>query len=987
MQAGWSAQSAIERAVRLGKAYALREYVSAPEALAPWFRTIAGNDSEPAVVREQARRYSALMDGHAGRVAEVPAVSGGLLAQAQAAVAEEPKSAAKLEALGLVERECGLAAAQQHLEAAARLAPTAERWMEVARGCDESSCTFAALSAALRAEPASAAARMALAEYYAGRKQMEKSRALLREAVESAPDDFVVRKRLADSYASAGLKSAALAEYRKLERESPAPLWLRRELAAGYEQSGFPDRAVALAQSELAQNFDDAAARDILVRIYRKRGDGAHLRACYQDMLRLNAHDTQAMSQLAELEAGEGHSTAAESMLRQALSIAPQDEAPRRQLASLLAAEGDGQQARAQWAQILAADPNQEDVRRRLAWERGETDSDAPYLVGAAQLARQARGTPADGSSSATALADVRIEHVQASGLSSLHIQQVFHIESEQGAREYSTRSVQYAAGMQRLQVLAARLFKRDGRVIDGEESPGAAEEESSAAVYYDARSRTLRFPGVEKGDVVELEYRLTPQSNDNPYGKYFGDLVVFRATIPERLQRYVLIAPVSERFNVLQARMPEAEVREERGRRVYRWELRDIAALPSEPRGPAVTEIAPYVHVSSFDNWQEVGRWYARLIAPQFALDGALRQALPRILAGKTGELEKIRAIHQFVLRNTHYVALEFGIYGYKPYPVSQVYARRFGDCKDKASLMIALLRAAGIDADIALVRTRRLGDIGEQAASIAIFNHAIVYVPKYKLWLDGTAEYAGSRELPLEDQGAMALTVARDGGAQLRRIPVTLPMENYTHRQVQARILPNGGIEFTGSAYTRGEDAPGLRREYEIAERQRDSLRSRLAAVLPSVRVDTVQVYGANDLERDVTVKFSGDLDSFAGRQTLSLPASWMPRTYVQTLAPLASRAEDLLLPAPWTTEEELHFALPAGARLESVPQDTTLNTPFGTALLRYQRQGNELVVTTSVQFRKLRITPAEYAAFRGFCAQVESAFRAEIKVELKG
>ncbi len=63
--------------------------------------------------------------------------------------------------------------------------------------------------------------------------------------------------------------------------------------------------------------------------------------------------------------------------------------------------------------------------------------------------------------------------------------------------------------------------------------------------------------------------------------------------------------------------------------------------------------------------------------------------------------------------MRSTHYVALEFGIYSYKPYPVTQIYARRFGDCKDKASLMIALLRAAGIEAEIALVRTRSLGDV----------------------------------------------------------------------------------------------------------------------------------------------------------------------------------------------------------------------------------------------------------------------------------
>src|SRR5205807_6679737 len=176
---------------------------------------------------------------------------------------------------------------------------------------------------------------------------------------------------------------------------------------------------------------------------------------------------------------------------------------------------------------------------------------------------------------------------------------------------------------------------------------------------------------------------------------------------------------------------------------------------------------------------------WYAKLIGPQFALDQTLQQELQRLVKGKRSDQEKITAIQEFVLRNTHYVALEFGIYSYKPYPVTQIYARRFGDCKDKASLMIALLRAAGIEAEIALVRTRSLGDVAPEPASIAVFNHAIVYVPKYELWLDGTAEYAGP-ELPLEDQGALSLTVSLSGAAQIRHIPMSRAADNYTRHVI---------------------------------------------------------------------------------------------------------------------------------------------------------------------------------------------------------
>jgi transglutaminase-like putative cysteine protease/tetratricopeptide (TPR) repeat protein len=923
---------------------------------------------------------------HAAAAVEPPAAIANLLTEAEQAVATAPHSAEALETLGLLECARGRGGELDHLERAARLASTPVRWLEVANACDDTACTFSALNATAAAGPSDARVQGALARYYFGRGQMEKARTLLRRAITATPDDFVLREQLADLYVSAGLNSVALAEYRKLETEFPAPLWLRRELAARYEDLGLLDRALALRRSVLAAEFDSARDRTALVRIYERRGDSAALRACYADEARLDPSDPRPLAALAQLDAGAGNYAQAVAGMRSALVLAPGDARLHQQLADVLDFAGRKFEAHAELTLAADADPALDDTRRLTLHSGGAAGADAAYLVNTAELSEQAHREPPRDPASAIELADVRIERVRQNGLSSVHVQQVTYLASEQGARDYATRAIPYAGGSQRLEVIAARAYKPDGRVVEAEDAGDAGVADAGFSTYYDSRSRQVRFPNLEKGDVVELEYRLTPETVSNPYGDYFGELVTFGSSLPRRLQRYVLVTPAARKFYVWQERMPhDAQVSVAGGERVWEWEARNLAPVVSEPRGPTFTELAPYVHVSTLGSWQEVGRWYARLIAPQFTLDSALREALRALLEGKTTDQEKIAAIHQFVLRNTHYVALEFGEFNYKPYPVSQVYARRFGDCKDKASLMIALLRAAGIDADIALVRMRHMGDVAQQATSIAIFDHAVVYVPKYDLWLDGTAEYAGPRELPLEDQGAMALTVAQNGDAQLRRIPVTLPMENYTHREVMAQVESDGRIEFTGSAYTRGEDAPGLRRDFEVRERQRDSFRNRLAEVLPSLRLDQVQVDGANDVDRDVVVNFRGALDTYAGRRTILLAPSWMHRSYVQTLAALPARTQDLLLPAPWTTEEELHFTLPAGARVDSPPADQVIQSAFGTAVLRYRRKGNELVITTSVQFRQLRITPAEYGAFRGFCTQIENSFRNEIKVVL--
>ncbi len=610
------------------------------------------------------------------------------------------------------------------------------------------------------------------------------------------------------------------------------------------------------------------------------------------------------------------------------------------------------------------------------------------YLENAAALAKQFHKNPPTDDANTILLADINVERVGANSLSTMQVQQVYYLNSDRAVRDFASRSIQYSSENQQLTVLAAKVYKADGRTSDAEDGGENRIADVDISMYYDTRARVLRFPHLKKGDVVELSYRLSPTKDANPYGDYFGSLMVFQSGLPERLRRYVLISPASGNLNIVEQKMQaKARISASDDTITRVWEARDVSPLPMEPRGPSLTETAPYVNVSSFGSWNEFGRWYANLISPQFALNQPLRDELQRTISGKSAELDRIRAIHEFVLKNTRYLAMEFGVFSYKPYPVSETFARRFGDCKDKASLMIALLRATGVDAEIALVRTRKLGDVSDQAISLSVFNHAVVYVPKYNLWLDGTAEYAGFRELPLDDQGAMALTVSLDGDAQMRRIPITLPMENFTHRVVRARLQTDGKIEFSGSAYTRGEDAPGLRKDFESLDRQRDSVRNSLAEVYPSVHVEDVSVDGATDLERDINVEFKGSLTSFAGRKTFSLVPSWMKHSYVQRLATLQSRTQDLTLPAPWTTQEELHFVLPDGASFESIPQNVQIDTPFGFANIKFHRQDRELSIVTSVQFRKIRISSEEYEAFRNFCQDVEQAFRSEIKVRLAG
>jgi transglutaminase-like putative cysteine protease len=544
----------------------------------------------------------------------------------------------------------------------------------------------------------------------------------------------------------------------------------------------------------------------------------------------------------------------------------------------------------------------------------------------------------------------------------------------------YRTKSIQYTPQTQQLRVLRAVLHHADGRITKGEDLGASSSDDASS---YDDIEK-YHFRDLRAGDVIEMEYTTSPVENENPYGQYFAEIVAFGGSLPCDLQRFVLRAPTDIRLSSAEHFVEQPEIRRQRDEDVYVWEKKDIAALVREDRSPSWSEQGAYVHVSNFANWQELGKWYADLIRPQFELNAELQQVVAEIVDRHPNRLDRVEAIDDLVLKRTRYEALEVGVYRFKPYPVTQTFVRGFGDCKDKSALMVALLRASGIDAEIALLRTRGLGEILPEPASASMFDHAVVYVPEFDLWLDGTAEFARLRELPVEDQGVMALTIAADGTPALRRTPRSTANDNYSRRTINVRLEANGTMHFSGATYVRGEDAPELRRELEPVDSKLGYVRDRLAQVLPAVEVRHVEL---PETAEAVSLNFDGDFTAFRGRRAASIPSSWMKRNYVETLTPTGERRQELQLDAPWTTEEEIHIQLPAGARVATLPKDEEIQTAFGDAKITYRSEADEIVVLSTVQFKQTSILVSEYSEFRDFTTSLEKAFSRKVGVSLLG
>ena len=210
---------------------------------------------------------------------------------------------------------------------------------------------------------------------------------------------------------------------------------------------------------------------------------------------------------------------------------------------------------------------------------------------------------------------------------------------------------------------------------------------------------------------------RTSPQRN--AFADYFGEVVYMQSTEPIARTEYVLITPKSRHVLLQQAERRRASRRRSRRRATRRSTTsspRTSPPLEPEPLQPPLAEIArPRPRL----DLQELGRHGPLVLGPRQGPVHRRRRGAPARRRDHQGphrrQARKVRAIYDYVVQKTRYVALEFGIHGFKPYRCAQIFARGFGDCKDKATLIVTMLKELGIPATIVIVRTghaRRLRD-----------------------------------------------------------------------------------------------------------------------------------------------------------------------------------------------------------------------------------------------------------------------------------
>jgi len=789
------------------------------------------------------------------------------------------------------------------------------------------------------------------------------------------PDNVPANLARVELYSEAGLRETALASLDRALARRPNSVALLRATAAALSELDRTTEAGELTERYAALRFDDSTLMDGRIDLALARRDAKTATRWVERKLETNPDSARTLAVAARAYVALGDRPKAIATYRRALDLAPEDVATLRALADVYALSGQTDEQIRLLKKVLDLRPQDKDVREYVAHtEPSRPRADEAYARPASDFLKL-RGSPAEGKNRRT-LVDLQVTTVFPNGLASRFHQIVFQPLTDAAAAAAREYGFLFEADTETVQLRGAKIYRKGGQIDEAIESGEGDADNPAMAMYTSARAFYVHFPRLNPGDVVELKYRVEDIAHRNAFADYFGEVVYMQSAEPVAHSEYVLITPKSRQFYFNKPNVPNlSQAKLEKGdSRIYQFTAENVAPLETEPLAPPDAESLGHVHVSTFKSWDDMGRWYWGLVKDQFIADDEVRRRVAEITKDLTDDKAKVRAIYNFVVQRIRYVALEFGIHGFKPYRSAQIFARGFGDCKDKATLIVTMLKELGIPATIVIVRTGLRGDFEAEPASLAPFDHAIAYVPSLDLYLDGTAEWTGSNELPAMNRGALALQI-NEGKPRLVHLPEPPASESVTSKRIDAAIATDGSASVTAKMEVTGATASQWRQRYHAKATQKQRLQEDLSSELNGVELSQITTNDLEDIEQKVEIQAKGKVPVFARKDGDAFRVPVGGREFaVLTWAPLSQRKRDVRIFALTTRETETSVRLPAGAKILSSPHSAEGRSPYGTYRVEVENTNGVVRVKSQVAITRSRIAASEYPAFRTFCENAD-------------
>jgi hypothetical protein len=571
-------------------------------------------------------------------------------------------------------------------------------------------------------------------------------------------------------------------------------------------------------------------------------------------------------------------------------------------------------------------------------------------------------------------LLDDGVVRFESDGRGSRTYRQVVQILNQDGAEAWGEQSFSYSSGSERLTINWIRVVKPNGEVVSAKpahEQESLAPVAFDAPVYSDEKVRRVTLSGVAPGTLVDWSYTVERVKPLVP-GDYYSGWRVTNGVLTRRSRLLIdLPASVTPRIQERNVHFKRLEV-ESHGRRVYSWATSDVKKIDGEPFAATPNSLSVHIDVGAPISWADLARWYAGLSAGRYVLDPALESQLAEHVKDAHTLDDSLRAVHRWISQDFRYVSLSLGIGGYLPRTPAEVLETRYGDCKDKATLFIALVRRMGLTAYPVLLSAS--GSADSTLPTMQQFDHMIAAVDRGaknggRMYLDLTSDLTPFGELPPTEEGSFALVVHDDGKFEA----VTLPESPSSANRAETRIIGELSADghFTGR-YTETKSG-GLQYELRRAYARvfsKDEL-SRLSQALANgvfsgASGDSLTLFDGRDLRAKPQVSLAVhdapvlSTSGGGGTRIFTLPGA-LPNFASLGLASQLERRKPRRFPidisaviGPIETISELRMMLPPGWRAE-LPSNLSESSQFGSYSAEYAQDGRELRITRRMTGRR--------------------------------
>jgi hypothetical protein len=508
-------------------------------------------------------------------------------------------------------------------------------------------------------------------------------------------------------------------------------------------------------------------------------------------------------------------------------------------------------------------------------------------------------------------------------------------------------------------------------------------------------RMKLLQIPAADVGNVIGYEV----EQDVRPY--VLQDEWLFQQTVPTVEARYTLQLPAGWEYKaswVNHAEIAPGSV----GNNQWQWVIKNVPAVKVEREMPPWRGVAEQMIVAlfppggsqkkGFQTWDDMGLWQAELARGRRDVSPEIKQKVAEITASTKTPLEKMQAIARFTQREIRYVALELGIGGYQPHPARDIFAHRYGDCKDKATLVSAMLSEIGVESYYVVIHSERGAVTSATPPQIGIFNHVILAIklpegvsdPSLVAFLndtklgkllifDPTDDMTPFGQLRGALQASYALLVTPSGGelVEMPQLPATL---NATERIAKLKLDNKGTLSGDIREIRRGDPAVYQRYVLQAVSKNTDRIKpieESLANSLGTFQITKASIGNLAQTNLPFVYDYSVVAENYAksaGDLLLVRPRviGYESQNFMETKE---ARKYPVEFAGPWRNTDTFEIALPAGYEVDDLPPPVNADYSFASYHSKAEVTGKTLKYTRTFEIKELSVPVSKAEELKTF------------------